>query len=127
MVDSFHTGWEETLSGKQRGELLKRLGPAGLVAVARALVEELLVGQRQQPAVTIGLEQHRDQRFALRRRVPCPGEHKLLVRQHLAVDAADLVPLVVGVCNHPIAATDAQIGLGLYALDLSRPEPARYF
>src|SRR5882672_5619143 len=93
---------EETFSGKQRSELGEPLGPAGLVPVTRALVEELLVGQRQQRAVAIGLEQHRDQRFALRRAVPCPGEYELLVRPHLAVGAADLVPSLFGVCDHSI-------------------------
>ena len=42
-MDSFHTVDEETFSGKQGGKLVEPFGPAGLVAVARALVEELLV------------------------------------------------------------------------------------
>src|SRR5262249_423123 len=47
-------------------ELVERLAPAGLVAVARGLVEELLVDQGQQRAVAVRLEQHGDERFALR-------------------------------------------------------------
>src|SRR3954451_25322355 len=102
MVDSFHTVDEETFSGKQRGKLVEPLGPAGLVTITRALVEELLVRQRQQRAIAIGLEQHRDQRFALRRAVPSTGEYEFLVRPHLAVDAANLVPVLFGVRDQPI-------------------------
>src|SRR5215467_2890503 len=125
MVDSFRTSWEETFSGKQRDQLVESFGPADLMAVARALVEELLVGQRQQRAVAIGLEQHRDQRFALRRAMPGPGEHELLVRPHLAVDAPNLVLAVPGVRGQPIAPANTQVGLRLGALDPPWPEPAR--
>src|SRR5262245_39931673 len=134
MAESRRASWstpftqlrEERFSGKQRGKLVEPLGPAGLMAVARALVEELLVGQRQQRAVTVGLEQHRDQRFALGRAVPGPGEHELLVRLYLAVDAANLVPPLFGVRDHSITPADAEVGLGLHALDPLRSEPARY-
>src|SRR5262245_34781765 len=122
MAESRRASWstpftqlrEERFSGKQRGKLVEPLGPAGLVAIARALVEELLVGQRQQRAVAIGLQQDRDQRFALRRAVPGPGEHELLVWPHLAIGAANFVPPLFGVRDHSIAAADTQVGLGLH-------------
>ena len=69
--------------------------PAALVAVARGRVEELLMRQRQQRAVAVGLDQDRHQRLALRRRLPGPGEYELLVRDDLAIMPADVMLLAI--------------------------------
>ncbi len=54
-----------------------------LVAIARFLVEELLMQQSQDHAVTVGFGDGSDQRLALRRRTPRPREHQSLVRHDL--------------------------------------------
>ena len=65
------------------------------MAIARGLVEELLVDQRQQRSTLVRLDQDGDERLALRRRAPGPGEDELFVAHHLAVDAADVMLLAV--------------------------------
>ena len=114
-----------TLSGQEFLELVQRYAPALLVAVARILVEELLVRQRQQRSTAVGLQQHRDQRFTLRRALPRPGEDDFFVRHHFAIDAADVM-LVAG-RDHldVIAAANAQIGFRAHADNLLGPHPAR--
>src|SRR5262245_4173466 len=112
-------------SGEMLLELVERPGPARLMAVARRLVEELLVDQRQQRAVAVRLEQHGDHRFPFRRAAPCPGEDELLVWNDLAIDAANVVLVVVGLRDDPEPAAHAHLDLGAYGRRLVRPEPAR--
>src|SRR5579863_9911984 len=76
--------------------LVERAVPALLVTIARIVVEELLVRHRQQRAVAVGLEQHGDERLALGRRFPGPGENQFLVGDHLAVSTADVMFFSVG-------------------------------
>src|SRR6185295_8474398 len=76
-------------------ELVERAGPAPFVTVARRLVEELLVDQRQQRAVAVRPDDNGHQRFTFRHGSPGPGELKFLVRNHLAIDAADVVLFAV--------------------------------
>ena len=83
------------------------------MVVARLLVEELLVRQRQDGAVIVGLEVDRDLRFALGRALPGPREDQLAVGHDLAIDAAHAVMLAIGRPElHAEAAADPEIGLG---------------
>src|ERR1700688_976213 len=68
------------VSGKIAFQLVAPRGPATLMAVAGGLIEELLMMQRQQRAVAIGLQRDRHQRLAFRGRMPCPAEHQKPVR-----------------------------------------------
>src|SRR5882757_5030501 len=111
-------------------QLAEQFVPALLVAVARGRIEELLMEQRQQRAGAIRLQRDREQRLALRRRMPGPAEHQPFVRHDLAIDAADLEILAVGACEaDAVAAADTQVGLGLHRafLDAGRSEPRDYF
>src|SRR6202161_1323683 len=111
-------------------QLVERAVPAALMAVARGLIEKRLVMQRQQRAVAVRLQRHRDLRFALRRRVPGPAEHQQPVRHHLAIDAADFAMFAIfHFETDAITAADARVDDGLLGagLDLRRPEPAGYF
>src|SRR4051812_29286610 len=82
-------------SCEQALELVEAAAPAAIVTVARGLIEELLVDERQQRAVAVRLDQDGDQRLALRHGPPGPGELQLLVRDDLAIDAADVVILAI--------------------------------
>src|SRR5690242_16087843 len=73
-------------------ELVERAGPALLMAIARRLVEEQLVQQRQDGAVAVRLECDGDLRLALRRGLPVPGEDEPFVRHDLAIDAEHVMP-----------------------------------
>src|ERR1700687_2179636 len=109
-------------------KLVEAAGPTFRVAVAGGLVEELLVGEGQSGAAAIGLDQDGDERLALRRGAPGPSEHELLVRHHLAIDAADVMLLAVDAAHDDAeAAADARVRLGAQGLDLFRPEPLGYF
>src|SRR6185369_6554400 len=55
-------------------ELVEAGAPACVMAVARGLIEELLVRERHQRAAVIRLDGHSDERFALGRGAPGPGE-----------------------------------------------------
>jgi hypothetical protein len=66
-----------------------------LVPVAGRFVEELLMEEGEQRAVAVRLDQNGDQRLALRHGAPRPGEIELLVRDHLAIDAAHMMLLAV--------------------------------
>src|SRR6266446_6465779 len=110
-------------------KLVERADPAVLVGVARGLIEQLFVVEREQRAVAVRLQRDRHQRFALRCRMPGPAEHQPLVRHYLAVDPADLMMLSVFVGEGDAVAAanpcvDARVpGAGL---DRRRPEPAGY-
>src|SRR4029453_6032802 len=125
MISSFGC-W--TWKSKRRQHLVETIedrAPAGLMAIARGLVEELLVGEREQGPVAVRLELDRYQRFALGRGSPGPGEHELPVRHHLAKRSAHVVLLAIGRGPHDaIAAADARVGLGQHRGALSRAEPA---
>src|SRR3954469_14943778 len=111
-------------------QLGEQLGPALLVAIARGLVEELLMVQRQQCAGTVRLQRNGEKRFAFGRRMPGPAEHQPFVRHDLAIDAADLDFFTVGgLETDAVASADAQIRLRLHRalLDLRRAEPRDYF
>src|SRR5258708_6453107 len=98
------------------------------MAVARFLVEKLLMRERKQCAIAVALERQRHQGLALRRRLPGPGEHQLLVRHDLAIDAADVVFFSVRCFHEPtITAADARIAFGAEHLDFAGTHPARYF
>src|SRR5262249_25661565 len=56
-----------SLCGEVFVEFFHRAVPAALMAVTCGFVEELLMLQREQCAITVGLECERDQRLALRR------------------------------------------------------------
>src|SRR5438874_2292412 len=115
-------------SAKEPVELLDCAGPAVAVTIARLLVEELLVGQRQQRAVAIRRDLDRHQGFALRRRFPGPGEDEFLVGHELAIDTADVVLFAARALHQPaIAAADARFALGLKHFDFAGAHPAFYF
>src|SRR5262245_9256450 len=59
-------------------ELVERAGPTGVVAIARRLIEEFFVPQRQQRAGAFTPELDGYQRLALWRRTPGPGVDQLL-------------------------------------------------
>src|SRR5258708_39574815 len=117
------------ISGQIFFKRVERADPAALVAVAGDLIEQLLVRKREQRAVAIGLQRHRHQRFAFRRRVPRPAEHQPLVRYHLAIDAADFVVLVVGRKADTKTSTDPRVDVGAERgrLAVGAPEPSDYF
>src|SRR5882757_1592581 len=101
-------------SGQGSFELTEQFVPALLMTVTRGLVEELLMMQRQQRAGAVRLQRNRQQRLALRRRMPGPAHHQQLVRDNIAIDAADLEMLAVDAGEaDPIAAANARIGLRL--------------
>src|SRR5215472_17820582 len=99
------------------------------MAVARRLVEQLLMVERQKRSLAIRLQGDRHQRFALGRRVPGPAEDEAAVGHHLAVDTADLVILSLGREAEAKAPTDPRIDLSCRRLGPRvRPaEPAHYF
>ena len=83
------------------------------MVVARLLVEELLVRQRQDRAVAVGLEVDRDLRFALRRAAPRPAEDQPAARHDLVVDAAHVVLAAVIAAKADMeAAAHPDVGLG---------------
>src|ERR1700676_1085679 len=86
-------GW---VSGEIFFKLVERTDPAALMAVARCLIEQLLVQKREQRAVTVGLQRDGHLRFAFRRRMPAQAEHQPLVRHHFAINPADFVVFVIG-------------------------------
>src|SRR5271167_3380994 len=99
------------------------------MAVARRLVEQLLMAEREKGAVAIRLQGDRHLRFALGRRVPGPAEDEAAIGHHFAVDAADLVIFTVGREAEAKAPADPRIDL---RPDRLRPrirpaEPADYF
>src|SRR5882757_580023 len=94
-----------SLFAQEPFQLVERGGPAHAVAVAGGLVEELLMGEREQCAFAVGLERDRHQRFPFRRALPCPGEHQLLVRDDVAVLAADAMLLAAGRAEDDVKAS----------------------
>src|SRR5262245_54254749 len=111
-------------------EFLERAGPSALVAIARLLIKELLVVERQQSAVAVLRHRHGHERLALGCGMPGPRKDQTAVGDHLAVDAADLVMFtVLGLEAEAIAPSRAHIHLGLdrTALGLARSEPVHYF
>src|SRR5580692_6114825 len=115
-------------SGEQLFHLVHGAVPATLVAIAGVVVEELLVGERQQCAVAVRLEQYRHQRFTFGHRFPGPGEDQLLVRHDLAIDTADIVLLAARRAHHPaITAAGARIAFGVRRLDLAAAHPKLHF
>src|SRR5262249_30577198 len=112
-------------------EFLERTGPAALVIIARLVVEELRVLERQQGAViAIPCQRDADQRFPLRRRMPRPAEHQPVIGHHFAEAAADLVALTARAFKaDAVAATDAQVHFGndRVLARVPRAKPAHYF
>src|SRR6476660_8030503 len=110
-------------------KIVEHAGPAVLMVVARGLIEQLLVVEREQRAVAVGLQGDRHQRFTFRRRMPGPAEHQPLVRHHLAIDAADIVILTVFLAEAD-AVTPADPGVDVRLLrawlDRRWREPARH-
>src|SRR5258706_3407335 len=94
-------------------KIVEHAGPAALMAVARGLIEQLLMVEREQRALAVRLQRDRHQRFAFRRRMPGPAEHQPLVRHHLAIDSADLVILVVGRKADAEASADPRVDVRL--------------
>src|ERR1700738_5176531 len=117
------------VSGDKSFKLVERSQPSALVSIARGLIEQLLVGQREQRAVTVRLQRDRDQRFAFRGRMPGPAEHQFLVRNHLAVDTANFVVLVIGGEADAVTAAGPRVDLRLKRarLGVRASEPADYF
>src|SRR3954465_702795 len=102
------------MSADEGLELVEERGPAALAVVTCGLVEELGVMEDHQRPGTVGLQRNRDQRLALGRRVPGPGEDQALVRHDLAIDAAGLeIFAVVAVEADAIAAAGADVELGV--------------
>src|SRR5215510_1207107 len=125
MMYSFALAVCGSKSRKFLGQSVEDRAPAGLMPVARRLVEELLVRQGERGPVAVGPELDRHQRFALRRRSPRPREHELPVRDDLSKDPAHVVLLAARRAHDDaIAAADARIGLGAHRLTLRRTEPA---
>src|SRR5262245_31802540 len=116
-------GW----SGQIAFEPVERCRPAGTVAVARGLVEELLVLEREQRAVAVGSQRDRHQRLPLRHGAPHPREDQLAVRNHLAIGSADVRFRVVG-CTKAGAevAADAWIWLCAQRVCLRGAPPVHY-
>src|SRR4029077_11670101 len=86
------------------------------------------MGEREQRAIAVRLDFDRDQRFALRRGFPGPGEHELLVRYEFAIDAADIVLFAVRALHQPaITPADARIALHLEHFDFAGTHPAFHF
>src|SRR5438067_2893227 len=118
------------ISGEMPFDVVEHALPSMLMAVTGGLVDELFVVERKQRALTLPLQQHRNQRLALRRRMPGPTEHQPLIRHHLAIDAADFEVLaVLPVEAEAIAAADPCIDAGplgprLYARG---SKPPHYF
>src|SRR4051795_2302388 len=54
------------VSGEILLQIVEHPGPSALVIVARGLVDELFVLEREQRALAFALQRYRDQRFALR-------------------------------------------------------------
>src|ERR1700675_4180158 len=100
------------------------------MAVPRGLIEQLLMVQRQQRAIAVGLQRDRHLRFTLRCRMPRPAERQYPVPPHLAIDAGDFVmPAVLHLEAAPVAAADPRIDIGPHRAgdDLRGPEPSGYF
>src|SRR5690349_86141 len=98
------------------------------MSVARVFVEELFVQQGHERAAAIRLECQSDDRLAFRCRSPAPGEHQLLVRNYLAIHAANVMLLPIRRLHEPtVAAAGAHVGFDKQRLDLTWPHPALYF
>src|ERR1700737_100935 len=83
------------VSGHERVELVEERAPAALMVVACGCINELGVMEDHQGAGAARLQRDRPQRFALRRRMPGPGEDQPFIRHDLAVDAAGLEILAI--------------------------------
>src|SRR5436190_7377860 len=117
-------GW----SSQVAFHLVERACPTGAVAVARGLVEELLVQQREQRALAVGRQRDRYQRLPLRHGAPHPGEDELPVGDHLTIGAADVMLLAIRRAEDDVEATaDAHVQLCAQRLCLLGAPPVRYF
>src|SRR5262249_30128554 len=104
-------------------------GPSALVAIARLLVKELLVIERQHSALAVLRQRDGHERLALGCGIPGPRKDQPAVGDHLAVDAGDLVIFAVfGLEAEAVAPSRAHIHLGLHrtALGFTRSEPVHY-
>src|SRR5215467_7478832 len=109
-------------------ELVQRGSPTAAMPIARVLVEELLVSEREQRAVAVRLDFDGHQRFPLWRRFPRPGEDEFVVGHEFAIDAADVVLLAVWTLHLPaIAPADTRVALDLEHFDFAGTHPAFYF
>src|SRR5262249_62285291 len=96
--------------------------------IACLLVEELLVGEREHRTVAVRLDFDRHQRFALRLRLPSPGEDKLLIRHEFAINAADIMLFAGGALHQPtIKSPNVWGALVVEHFDFARTHPAFYF
>src|SRR5262249_60650974 len=108
-------------------ELVQRGSPTAAMPIARVLVEELLVSEREQRAVAVGLDFDGHQRLSLWRRFPRPGEDEFVVGHEFAIDAADVVLLAVWTLHLPaIAPADTRVALDLEHFDFAGTHPAFY-
>src|SRR5436853_7560567 len=82
-------------SGEISFDVVEHALPSMLMTVTGGLVEELFVVEHKQRALTVGLQQHRNQRLAFGGRMPCPTENQPFIRHHLAIDPADLEVLAI--------------------------------
>ncbi len=88
------------------------------MAVARGLVEELVVRERQQRHIAFFTQHDGHLRDALRCRVPCPAEHQPLIGRHFEIFAADLVIVaIVGLEADAEMAADPDVHIGLDRID----------
>src|SRR5262245_55554955 len=114
--------------GKKSGKLVEAAAPALRVAIARGLIEELLVDQRQHRSRPVGLDEDRDQRLALGRGAPRPGENEFLLRNHLAIDAAHVMLFaVLGREGNGVAASHLDVRGGVLNRPGIRAEPFQDF
>src|SRR5919112_893399 len=97
--------------------------PTVLVTVTGMLIEELLVRERHDGVVAVGFELDRDERLTLRRGAPRPGKDQLLVRHHLAINAADIVLVSRRRHANVVAATHPYVCLGFGRGDLRASHP----
>src|SRR5262252_9967778 len=98
------------------------------MTIARLLVEELLMRERQERAVAVRLDLDRDQRFALGCAFPGPGEDQLLVRHEFAVNTADIVLFAVRGFHQPaITSAGPRLALDLEHFDFAGAHPAFHF
>src|SRR4051794_24465712 len=94
------------------------------MVVARLLVEELLMGQRQYGAVVVRLEVDSDLRLTLRRALPGPREDQPAVGHELAIDAAHALVLAVRAPElHAEPAADLDVGFGNGVLRMACDAP----
>ena len=106
-------------------ELGERAGPAVFMPIAGCDIEELFVQHVELRVVARRVKSKGDQRFALRRAFPRPGENEFVRPPYFPVGAADVVFFTVERVEDDVeTAADADIRLRNNDLSLIRSEPA---